>query len=184
MNAVVNTDDWPALPPCRVVVMGVSGCGKTTVADLLAEALQWPCIEGDRHHPQPNIDKMSSGVALNDDDRAGWLDVLSQFVRNSAQRHEGLVLTCSSLKRKYRDRFRQADPEVRFIHLVGTREDISPRLAARTGHYMPPSLLESQFNDLEPPGADESAIALSIRLDPPRIVQLAVRQLALTFSHS
>jgi gluconokinase len=180
MNSEVVPD--VALPkrPCRLVVMGVSGCGKTTVAEWLAEALHWPCIEGDRHHPQPNIDKMSAGIPLTDEDRAGWLEVLSRFVGESAQRDEGLVLTCSSLKRAYRDRFRQADPHVRFVHLVGTREDIAPRLALRTGHYMPPSLLDSQFRDLEPPGTDESAIALSVQLDPAEIGRMVLQQLAPT----
>lgn len=179
MKPVVVPDESLLKHPCRVVVMGVSGCGKTTVADLIAKALQWPCIEGDQHHPKPNIAKMSAGIPLTDEDRAGWLDVLSQFVGESANREQGLVLTCSSLKRKYRDRFRQADPHVRFVHLVGTREDIAPRLALRTGHYMPPSLLESQFRDLEPPGPDESAIAMSVRLDPVEIARQALQQLAL-----
>lgn len=178
MKAIPVTREQPSPAPLRVVVMGVSGCGKSTIAQGLSKALNWAYIEGDQHHPQPNIAKMSAGIALDDDDRAGWLDVLAGFIYTSAQRQEGLVLTCSALKRKYRDRFRQADPEVHFIHLTGTKDDIGPRLALRKGHYMPPSLLDSQFRDLEPPAADERALGISVLNDPQHIVEQAMLHLA------
>ena len=177
MNAPFVTGDLLPAAPLRVVVMGVSGCGKSTIAEGLSQALNWPYIEGDQHHPKPNIEKMSAGIPLNDEDRAGWLDVLAGFMGESARLNQGFVLTCSALKRKYRDRFRLADPQVHFIHLQGSRDEIAPRLALRKGHYMPPSLLDSQFRDLEPPGADEHALGISVVLPPDHIVRLALDHL-------
>jgi len=141
------------------VVMGVSGCGKTRIGANFAKALGIPFIEGDDHHPPENVRKMSSGIPLTDADRAGWLQSLAAMIRDAKDAGSGLVLACSSLKRSYRDVLRAgASPEpLRFIYLRGTRELIGERLRARKGHFMPPALLESQFEALEEPTSDEGA---------------------------
>jgi gluconokinase len=155
----------------RWVVMGVSGCGKSTVGQALASALDVPYIEGDQFHPAANVAKMSAGMPLNDEDRAGWLLALQAQIRDAQQRNAGLVLSCSSLKRRYRDVLRQGDPALRFAHLNGARDLISARMQARLNHYMPPSLLDSQFRDLEPLQADEAGITLDISIAPEQLVR-------------
>jgi gluconokinase len=154
----------------RWVVMGVSGCGKSTVGQALATAQGVPYIEGDQFHPDANVAKMSAGIPLNDDDRAGWLLALQAQVRDAQQRNAGLVLSCSALKRRYRDLLRQGDPALRFAHLNGPKDLISARMQARANHYMPPSLLDSQFRDLEPLQADEAGITLDIGEAPTLLV--------------
>jgi gluconokinase len=156
----------------RWVVMGVSGCGKSTVGQALATAQGVPYIEGDQFHPEANVAKMSAGTPLNDDDRGGWLLALQAQIRDAQQRNAGLVLSCSALKRRYRDLLRQGDPALRFAHLNGPRELISARMQARANHYMPPSLLDSQFRDLEPLQADEAGITLDIGDAPALLVTL------------
>ena len=155
----------------RWVVMGVSGCGKSTVGQALASALDVPYIEGDQFHPAANVAKMSAGMPLNDEDRAGWLLALQAQIRDAQQRNAGLVLSCSSLKRRYRDVLRQGDPALRFAHLNGARDLISARMQARLNHYMPPSLLDSQFRDLEPLQADEAGMTLDISIAPEQLVR-------------
>jgi gluconokinase len=154
----------------RWVVMGVSGCGKSTVGQALAAANGVPFVEGDQFHPQANVAKMSAGVPLNDEDRADWLLALQAQISAARLRGEGLVVSCSALKRRYRDLLRQGDPALRFAHLSGDKAMISGRMQARVGHYMPPSLLDSQFRDLEPLQADEAGITLEIGLPPPDLV--------------
>ena len=154
----------------RWVVMGVSGCGKSTVGQALATANGVPFIEGDQYHPPANVAKMSAGVPLNDDDRADWLLALQAQIKAARQRGEGLVISCSSLKRRYRDLLRQGDPALRFAHLSGPKELIEARMKARVGHYMPPSLLDSQFRDLEPLQQDEAGITLDIETPPTELV--------------
>ncbi len=156
--------------PIRWVVMGVSGCGKSTVGQALATALGVPFIEGDRYHPPANVAKMSAGMALNDADRADWLLALQAEVRGARERNAGVVVSCSALKRRYRDVLRAADPALRFAHLNGSRELISARVNARTNHYMPPSLLDSQLRDLELLQVDETGICLDIAAAPPQLV--------------
>lgn len=146
----------------RWVVMGVSGCGKSTVGQALAMANGVPFVEGDQYHPPANVVKMSAGLPLNDDDRAGWLQALQAQISAARHRGEGLVVSCSSLKRRYRDLLRQGDPALRFAHLSGAQEQIAARMQARVGHYMPPSLLDSQFRDLEPLQPDEAGVTLDI----------------------
>lgn len=163
----------------RVVVMGVSGCGKSTLAQALAQALNWRYIEGDQHHSAANIEKMSAGTPLNDDDRAGWLHTLSGLIGQATQAQEGLVLTCSALKRKYRDVLRQGDAALLFLHLQGSKAVIAPRMNVRTGHYMPPSLLDSQLRDLEMPQADERILALDVAQAPEQLLQHALHHLNL-----
>lgn len=154
----------------RWVVMGVSGCGKSTVGQALALANGVPFVEGDQYHPQANVIKMSAGLPLNDDDRAGWLQALQAQISAARDRGEGLVVSCSSLKRRYRDLLRQGDPALRFAHLSGAQALISARMQARVGHYMPPSLLDSQFRDLEPLQPDEAGITLHIDTPPEELV--------------
>jgi gluconokinase len=159
----------------RWVVMGVSGCGKSTVGVALATALGVNFIEGDAYHPAANVAKMSAGLALTDDDRAAWLLALQAPLRDARARGAGVVVSCSALKRRYRDVLRAADPALRFAHLDGSRALIAERMAARVGHYMPLSLLDSQLRDLEPLAADEAGIYLDVA-EPPE--QLLARLLA------
>ena len=136
-----------------VVMMGVSGCGKTSVGRALAAALGWPFIEGDDYHPPDNVAKMAAGVPLDDADRWPWLDRLADEIGAIAARGDGAVLACSALKQSYRDRLVARAPPgaVRFVHLTGDFESIAARLAKRHHRYMPASLLASQFATLEPP---------------------------------
>jgi gluconokinase len=153
----------PATPgPQRWVVMGVSGCGKSTVGAALAARLGVRFIEGDAFHPPHNVDKMSAGLPLDDHDRADWLRALAAEIGAARAQGVGLVLSCSALKRRYRDLLRQADPGLRFAHLQGGRALIAERMAGRSGHYMPPALLDSQLRDLEALQPDEAGIALDI----------------------
>ena len=155
------------------VVMGVAGCGKSSVGAALAERLGVRYVEGDRYHSPENVAKMSAGVPLTDGDRLHWLASLQGEIRDAAQRGEGIVVGCSALKRRYRDLLResvQGSPGLRFAHLDGTRELIAERMNARVGHYMPLSLLDSQFAALEALQADEPGIVLDIGHDVPRLV--------------
>lgn len=152
------------------VVMGVAGCGKTTIGNELGNTIGGTFLDGDSFHPESNIRKMSDGVPLTDEDRWPWLD---RFSLEIAMR-DGLVIGgCSSLKRSYRDRIRDGAGEpVLFIYLDGSRQLISSRMSARTGHFMPTSLLDSQFEALQVPGSDESAIAVDISGTTEEIVRL------------
>ena len=154
----------------RWVVMGVCGCGKSAVGAALAAALNVPFLEGDAFHPAANVAKMAAGIALDDDDRAGWLLRLQGEIAAAHARGEGLVLACSALKRRYRDVLRAADPALRFAHLDGARALIAARMQARTAHYMPTSLLESQLRDLEPLALDESGIRLDVSEEPAALI--------------
>ena len=165
--------------PVAVVVMGVSGCGKTTVARALADALGWTFAEADDFHPAANIEKMEAGHPLDDDDRAPWLAAIRDWMRERADAGQDAVITCSALKRAYRDVLRDGGPRVVFLHLDGDRETLAARMAGRSGHFMPGSLLDSQLADLEPLGDDEAGATVSIEDDPREIVEEAVRDLDL-----
>jgi gluconokinase len=141
-----------------LVVMGVSGSGKTTVAELLAKQLGWPCMEGDRLHPPANVEKMRQGIPLTDADRAPWLDRIGEELKSWAGEGKSGVLTCSALKRAYRDRIRSARADARFIYIKGSEALIAARVASRHHEYMPASLLRSQFDTLEEPTPDEPGI--------------------------
>lgn len=154
----------------RWVVMGVSGSGKSTIGAALAHALGVPFIEGDAFHPDRNVAKMSAGVPLNDDDRADWLKALAHEITTAHARGSGIVVSCSALKRRYRDVLRAAAPGVRFAHLRGARETIAGRMESRVGHYMPPALLDSQLRDLEPLQDGEAGLTLDITLEPAALV--------------
>jgi carbohydrate kinase (thermoresistant glucokinase family) len=151
--------------------MGVSGCGKSTVAGLLAAHLGWDLIEGDDLHPPANVAKMRSGVALTDADRIPWLARIAVWIVEHVESGRDGVVTCSALKRSYRDLLRGGNDGVVFVYLRGTKELIAQRLAVRHGHYMPAALLDSQFADLEPPAADEPAITVDIGPPAPEIVR-------------
>lgn len=143
-----------------LVVMGVSGTGKSTVAGLLAGRLNWDLQEGDDLHPAENVTKMASGIPLTDDDRWPWLDAVAGWIREHERAGRAGVITCSALKRSYRDRLR--GPHVVFVHLVGSAELVGARLTGRVDHYMPPSLLRSQLDALETPGPDENVLTVDI----------------------
>lgn len=156
-----------------IVVMGVAGTGKTTVGWLLAEALGVPYAEGDAFHPAANVAKMSAGTPLDDADRGPWLDAIGQWIRNCAGLRGGVV-AASSLKRSYRDRLRAAAPGAAFVHLTGDRSLIAQRMAARKGHFMPTTLLDSQFATLEPLQDDELGVVVDVSGSPDDITERAL----------
>ncbi len=158
------------LGPQRVVLMGVSGCGKSTVGEALAAHLRWRFVEGDSLHPPENVAKMAAGQPLDDQDRAGWLTALAEQLALARAQGQGLVISCSALKRAYRDRLRAGDAQALFVHLSGSREVIASRIAQRNHDYMPASLLESQFVALQAPQADERALTLDVRQTPAELV--------------
>mgnify|MGYP002780679558 CR=1 FL=1 len=158
-----------------VLVMGVSGAGKSTVGALIASRLGLPFRDADEFHPPANVAKMSAGVALTDDDQMPWLDAIGAHL--AAHRGRGCVVTCSALKRAYRDRVRAAAPETRFVFLHGDQATVAARQAARRGHFMPASLVASQFATLEAPGADEGVIALDVASSPDALAAAAIRAL-------
>jgi gluconokinase len=145
----------------RLVIMGVSGCGKSTVGERLAQRLGVPFLEGDALHPPHNVALMAAGTPLTDADRADWLDAIASRLSNLAT-DEGLVVSCSALKRMYRDRLRTATADLQFVHLHGDHALLTQRIGQRQGHYMPPALLISQLETLETPSADEAALSLDI----------------------
>jgi gluconokinase len=149
------------------VIMGVSGCGKSQIGARLANQIDVEFIEGDAYHSDVNIARMSAGIALTDGDRHDWLVTLRDLL---ARREGGAVLSCSSLKRSYRDLLRSAGGDVRFVHLAGERSLLVERVSNRPGHYMPPSLLDSQLATLEPLQPDEAGITLDIRDTPAQLV--------------
>lgn len=167
-----------------VVVMGVAGCGKTAVGAALAKAIGARFIEGDRLHPPENIERMARGEPLTDDLRAGWLDAVGQAVRAAVLGGEGGVAACSALKRIYRDRLRRAEPSIVFVYLDISRQDAFRRVSGRRGHFMPASLVDNQFETLEPPGADERALSISATLPIAEIVAAAREFLAMERSRS
>ena len=150
--------------------MGVSGSGKTAIGSRLAAALGVEFVEGDTYHPTANIQKMSKGIPLTDDDRQGWLRAIGQRIRDANEVDYGIVVSCSALKRSYRDLLRREAGEVRFVFLRGSRDLIEPRLQQRKGHFMPTSLLESQLATLEEPSAEEDVWITDIDRSPDQIV--------------
>lgn len=171
----MSTETEPRTEPRVIVVMGVAGTGKTTVGPLVAEALGVPYAEGDDFHPAANIAKMSAGTPLDDADRAPWLDAIGDWARGRAGL--GGVVSCSALKRAYRDRLRAAAPGLVFLHLTGDYELIAARMAARRGHFMTTRLLDSQFATLEPLGADEAGIAVDVTPEAAVIAERAAAAL-------
>jgi gluconokinase len=153
-----------------VVIMGVAGCGKSSFAAALSGVLGWKLIEGDEFHPAANVNKMSAGIPLTDEDRAGWLDMLAQQL---VERGPHAVMTCSALKKAYRDRLRRSVPTLRFVHLDLTREQSIARVTQRPGHYFQPALVDSQFAALEKP-VDEAGVLIVDATQSIEIIQAQV----------
>jgi gluconokinase len=165
---VMSEDDTGA--PTTIVVMGVSGSGKSTVAAGLVDRLGWEFAEGDDFHPPANVAKMRNGVPLDDDDRWPWLRTLAAWIGEHEQAGKSAVVTCSALKRSYRDLLRDGHPSVWFAHVTADAEQIRDRVQRRTGHYMPPSLLDSQLATLEPLQDDEPGASVSGAGEPDEVV--------------
>lgn len=164
--------------PVHLVVMGVSGNGKTTIGEALQEELGWAFAEGDAFHPQANIDKMSSGTPLDDDDRWPWLRSLAAWVAEHEARGESTIMACSALKRSYRDLLREGGEGMQFVHLVGDPEVILDRMAHRE-HFMKPAMLQSQLDTLEPLELDEPGRTFDLAQPPEEIVREVLTELGL-----
>lgn len=160
-----------------LVIMGVSGSGKSTVAGVVAGRLGWDLAEGDDLHSAANVAKMQSGKPLTDDDRWPWLETIADWIRQHTESGTPGVITCSALKKRYRDILR--GDNVVFVFLQGSKDNISGRLASRHGHYMPPALLESQFEALEEPTEDENYISLCVSATPAEEAQEIIERLNL-----
>lgn len=161
--------------PLAIVVMGVSGSGKTLVGKAVAQALDLAFIEGDHLHPKANVEKMSKGIPLTDGDRFPWLDKIGEQIAASFEAGEGVIVSCSALRKIYRDRLRAfANGHLMFMFLRGSEEVLAPRMAARTGHFMPPSLLKSQLATLEEPSEEEGVITIDITGTTAEVVDDAI----------
>jgi len=167
-----------------IVVMGVCGCGKTTIGQKLAERLDAAFVEGDELHPASNKDKMAAGIPLDDEDREPWLDAIAAKAAELLSRGPCVVVSCSALKRSYRDRLRTAGQDLKLVHLTGSKSLLQARMNERRGHFMPPGLLDSQLATLQVPEADETAIRLDIAEPPDAIVERAFAFLNLPLSSS
>ncbi|GAA3875812.1 gluconokinase [Leifsonia kafniensis] len=175
--------DWEKIAahrPLVLVLMGVSGCGKSTVAAMLAGRLHWEFEEGDSLHPAANIEKMAAGHPLTDADRMPWLALVADWIEGRLDAGENGVITCSALRRSYREIVNRRNSGVLFVYLAGSRELIESRMAARQGHFMPTALLDSQFATLEAPGSDEPAISVAIGRKPKAIAKSIITELHLT----
>ena len=161
----------------NVVLMGVSGSGKSTVGRMLAQHLGVDFLEGDDLHTGQNVARMAAGIALTDEDRRGWLESLAGRLASASAEGSGLVISCSALKRSYRDILRSGAPDLLIVHLRGDYDLLAIRMATRPGHYMPSSLLDSQFATLEPPDAEENALTLDVRQNPDRLLLSIVDRL-------
>ena len=165
--------------PCALVVMGVSGSGKSTIGEKLAERLGWSYEDGDKFHPASNVAKMSAGQPLTDEDRWPWLRAIADEIERICGAGGHAVIACSALKHAYRDILVHGRSDVRIVYLDGTQDLIASRLALRKDHFMPPGLLASQFKTLEPPDASENPVTVSIDGSVETIVDDIVRQLRL-----
>jgi gluconokinase len=163
--------------PCALIVMGVSGSGKSTIGEHLAKRLGWPYEDADKFHPKSNVAKMSAGHPLTDEDRWPWLKAIAAEIDRVCEANERVVIGCSALKRVYRDVLLHGRTDVRLVYLDGTQALIADRLGRRKDHFMPPGLLTSQFDTLEPPTRDEHPLTVSIDAPVEAIVEDVVRQL-------
>lgn len=165
--------------PVHVVLMGVSGSGKTTLALELQRRLGWPYAEADEFHPAANIAKMAAGTPLTDADREPWLEAMRDWLTAEARAGRSTIVTCSALRRAYRDVLREAEGRVRFVHLDANPAVLAPRVAHRTGHFMPPSLLPSQLATLEPLAADEDGVTVVVDVPPDVVADRTMEALGL-----
>jgi carbohydrate kinase (thermoresistant glucokinase family) len=173
-------DSMPATaPPVVVVLMGVSGCGKSTTGVRLSKRLGWPFRDADSFHPQANIDKMSRGIALTDEDRQPWLEAIAAWIDERLAAGGSAIVSCSALKRDYRRIIIGRRQGVRLVHLMGDMALIGDRISRRKHHFMPTALLQSQFDTLEEPLADERALGVSVAMSPRRVVDTIIGQLGL-----
>ena len=156
--------------PAAIIVMGVSGSGKSTIGALLAERLGWPFADADGFHPAANVAKMAAGQPLTDADRGPWLDAIAAHIGASRTAGQPVVVACSALRRAYRERLRAGHGDLIFLHLSGAPEVIATRQAARQGHFMPPSLMASQFATLEDPAEEADAVTVSVQASPHEVV--------------
>jgi carbohydrate kinase (thermoresistant glucokinase family) len=159
------------------IVMGVSGSGKTTIARDLAEQEGWILLEGDQFHPPANVAKMSAGIPLDDEDRWPWLQAIAAREDELRARGQSAVVACSALKQSYRKILIGERPDTVLIYLRGSKELILERMKQRKGHFMPPALLDSQFNTLEEPGPDENPVIVDIGGSPAAVIEETIRQL-------
>ena len=164
--------------PAAIIVMGVSGSGKSTIGALLAEALGWPFADADGFHPAANVAKMAAGTPLTDADRWPWLDAIAAHIGAARGTGQPVVVACSALRRAYRERLRAGHIDLIFLHLAGAPAVIAERQAARQGHFMPPSLMASQFATLEDPAAEADAVTVSVSASPHEVVAAALDQLS------
>jgi len=160
-----------------IVLMGVCGCGKSTIGKKLARLLDSAFIEGDDLHPVSNTEKMTAGIALTDDDRWPWLETIGQRAASLAATTDNVVISCSALKRSYRDRLRSSHNEMRFVYLAGSKPLLQTRMLERRQHFMPPGLLDSQLAILEPPGLDENPFTLDVADDPDKLASTIAEEL-------
>lgn len=167
------------MEPGTLVVMGVSGVGKTSVAERLVAHTGWEFAEGDDFHPEANRAKMAAGHPLDDTDREPWLRTIAAWVGGQEAAGRGAVVTCSALKRSYRELLREGHRSVRFVHLLAPVDVLRDRVDHREGHYMPPSLLTSQLDALEPLGADEPGVGVETTGDPDAVAVRVLQQLGL-----
>ena len=165
--------------PAAIIVMGVSGSGKSTIGALLAEALGWPFADADGFHPAANVAKMAAGQPLTDADRWPWLDAIAAHIGASRTAGQPVVVACSALRRAYRERLRAGHGDLIFLHLAGAPEVIATRQAARQGHFMPPSLMASQFATLEDTVEEADAVTVSVSTSPHEVLVAAIDQLAI-----
>jgi gluconokinase len=165
--------------PLVIVLMGVSGCGKSTVGGELSRLLGWPFRDADSFHPPANVEKMSRGVPLTDEDRWPWLDAIGAFIGERLAGGEPGIVSCSALKRVYRTRIGAKRQGVRLVYLLGSQDLIATRLAGRKDHFMPAELLASQFATLEEPGPEERALVMGVALPPPYIARSIADRLGL-----
>jgi gluconokinase len=174
----MTLDRDPAPQQPVLVIMGVSGSGKSTVAGILAGQLGWDLAEGDDLHPAANVAKMSAGIPLTDADRWPWLDTVTEWITEHTAAGLPGIITCSALKRTYRDRMR--GQHVVFVHLTGDKDTIGRRITARQDHFMPPALLDTQIATLEPPGPDENVLTVDLGRPPAEEAAEIITRLGLT----
>ena len=165
--------------PAVIVVMGVASSGKTSLGERLAERLGWPFRDADSFHPPANVAKMSSGIPLTDEDRKPWLAAIAAWIDELRGNGGNGIVTCSALKKAYREVIVGDRPDVALVYLKGSRELIGQRMAARQHHFMPPALLDSQFATLEEPGTDENPLVVQVEASKEAIVEQVVRELRL-----